>query len=102
MIPLKQYDTARAISDALQIDSAAIDLTGATVTALWSRPDGVVYERAATIVSAVAGTVTYTPVAADVAIAGSAALEWRINYPGTRLTVPTVAPIPVTIYPALA
>lgn len=94
---VKQGDTARTITGTLTFNSAAINLTGATVYLIFRRvqdytgrhvSDDAV-ERTATVVSAAAGTVSYQLVADDTADSGLYHLEWEINFSGgTILRVP--------------
>lgn len=89
MITIKRGDTARTISDTLLLGGSAIDLSGASVRLVWQR-DGVATRRAATIVDAAAGHVSYSPVADDVAVAGRVQIEWEITFSDDSvLTVPT-------------
>jgi len=90
-LTIKRNDLARQIEDALKLDGAAIDLTGASVSiVLRNRTTETVIKRAATILSpATAGLVEYQFVSGDTVVAGSYDLEWEIVFPDTRhLTVP--------------
>ena len=102
-IALKQFDTAREIEQTLEINDVAINLDGTTVALNWyDLLRQTMWTRAATIVTAATGDVSYQPVDEDVENAGDFELEWVISYPDqTRLTVPTESRIAVTIYPAI-
>lgn len=101
---INQYDTLRAIRQQLKVGTAAIDLTGCTVTLLWKpqSPNGVVRQLAATIVDAATGIVEYQPLDADVATPGLFDLQWKVVSPGGRLTVPTNARTRLAIAATLA
>jgi hypothetical protein len=89
-ITIKRGDTAQTIADTLLLNGAPLNLTGATVEAAWRLRTGtVVTKQAATLVSAVAGTVSYQFVTTDVAAAGEYLFEWQITLPTGRLTVPS-------------
>ncbi len=87
---IKRNDTARVISDALTLDGAAINLTGATVSlCLRNITTGASFKHAATVTNAVGGRVEYAMQAADTATAGRFRLEWEIVLSsGAVLTVP--------------
>ena len=89
-ITIKQHDTARALTDTLTIDGAAINLSGAAVVLVFQDDQGSApVRRAASIVSAAAGTVSYQLIAADTAEAVTFTLEWDITFgDGSILTVP--------------
>lgn len=102
MHTVKRNDTSRAWTDTLKLNNAAINLTNCTVKLNIRHEDGTTAERSATIVSAAAGTVTYTPVAADVTNAEILKLEWEITYSGgATLTVPNDGYIYVKVIPDL-
>lgn len=103
-ISIKQFDTARAIEDTLEIGGVAIDLTECTVKInLYDLANGVMWQRDAEIsATPTDGGVSYTPVDDDVENHGDFEFEWEITYPdNTRLTVPTEARNKLTIYPAI-
>ena len=104
MITLKQHDTARKIQQRLTVDGAVLDLTGAEVSVLWRRVgDTTVLTRtAAAVAPYTSGIVEYQPVADDVDTPGDFEIEWKIQYPDTRMTIPTRERVRVKIYPALA
>ena len=91
MIEIKQHDNSRPFTDTLVLDGNPINLSGATVSLIfWSNQTLLPTKRTATIVSAVTGEVSYSPLAADVATPGTYDLEWEIVFPdATQLTVPS-------------
>jgi len=86
---VKQHDTARAFTDTLTVGGVALNLSTATlVNFVLELPTGSV-DRVATVVSAVAGTVSYTPVAADVATIGTFRQHWKVTFAEGRIVVPS-------------
>jgi len=87
---IKRNDLLPAIEATLKyVDGTAINLTGATVKFIFTKPDGTVINRSATVVSAAAGTVKYEWQTGDTTIAGVMRAEWEITFPGGKLTVPS-------------
>jgi hypothetical protein len=82
--PLSVDDIGAEYTATITDDAGAVDLTGATVT--WLLWLGATYiAKTATVVSAVAGTVTYTTVAGDLpSAAPNWNQQWRVLGPGTR------------------
>lgn len=87
-------DDVQAIGITIQDNAgAAIDITGRTFTVdiVDMSDDSVIGTRSASIVSAAAGTITFTPAAGDVDTAGHFALyaiddsDRRFPYDGARL-----------------
>jgi hypothetical protein len=87
---IKRGDTARAITDTLLFGGAAINLTGATVLLiLRNKETQNVIPREATVVSAVAGTVSATLEDEDTEHPGAYYMEWEITFgDGRVLSVP--------------
>jgi hypothetical protein len=99
--PLSVADIGAVITATILDDVGAVDLTGATVTLLLK--SGSTYiARTASIVSAVAGTVTYTTVAGDLPFPATWSLQWRAVWPsGADLFFPPV-PHKLPVYSSLA
>jgi len=98
LITIKENDTARTLTDTLTLDGSPINLAGATVVLVWRLPDGTVNRRDATVVSATAGTVSYAPLAEDVADAGLHRLEWEVTLSeGGVLTIPSSGYIRINV-----
>lgn len=97
----KQGDAGPTFSDTLTYsDGTAVNLTGGTVKfVMRSRAQNApAINATATVVSAVAGTVSYTPTAADTATAGVYAAYWLVtNLSQTPLRWPTVGYLSVEI-----
>lgn len=93
-IPLKRGDVGVLITDTLTSGTGTaavpVNLTGATVLFLMkSRTTGTLFSRTATVVSAVAGTVSYTTVIADLATSATYSQEWQATFgSGQVLTFP--------------
>jgi hypothetical protein len=86
---IKSNDTAIIFTSTLTKNDVAIDLTGASVLMLL-RKGSTSYSLAATIVSAAAGTVSYTPGTGFPTEAGKYSQEWEITFSGgTKLTCPS-------------
>ena len=85
---IKSGDTAVVFTDTLLINDVAINLTGASVKFLL-KDSAVSFSAAAAIVSAVLGTVSYTPSAGFPTTAGQYFQEWEVTQSnGTILTFP--------------
>jgi hypothetical protein len=63
-------------------DGEAWDLTGATVTLHFRRPDGTTFARTATITDAAAGEAEYTTLTTDLDTAGWWARAWEVTQGG--------------------
>ena len=87
---IKAGDDAGTFSDALYLDSVAINLTGCSVLFLMRKDGGVVFSATATIVSAAAGTVRYTIGTGFPTTPGKYKQEWQITQANSKiLTVPS-------------
>lgn len=87
-ITITRNDTKPKFIDALTLNDAPIDLSGSTVKFLMKNESKSV-EGSATITSAVAGTVEYQPIAADVDTSGLYEQEWEVTFgDGKILSVP--------------
>lgn len=98
---LKRFDTGPAITATLTDGSGnALNLTGGSVNFVM-RPMTAVAPTtnlAATIVSASAGQVSYTPTSTDTGIAGIYQAEWHVTLSsGQKLTVPTDGYLEISI-----
>lgn len=91
MVSIKQGDTARAFTDALTIGGVPINLAGATVKFVGNlRVGRDKIGGPATVTDSTAGSVSYTPVPADVDVPGLFNIEWQITFgDGSKLTVPS-------------
>lgn len=89
-VTVKRGDAGVLFTDTLKSNGAAVNLTSATVKFILRRK-GVTISQTATVVSAVAGTVSYTSVAGDLDVAGDWLQEWEAYYSGTgkRMTFPS-------------
>lgn len=86
---IKAYDTAIIFTATLTSDDEPVTLTGATVRFLLKLGSGSVFSATATIVSATAGTVSYTPGVGFPTTAGVYDQEWEVVFSnGTILTFP--------------
>src|SRR5438067_7339722 len=74
--------TSPSVSDTITINGAAVDLTGASVRFRMRDDDSatVVLDQAATVVSAVAGTIRYDWSAPDTGTAGDFAAWWHVVF----------------------
>lgn len=93
-IYVKQHDVGGVVRATLyNADGTPLDLTGATVSFIVaSKPRGgsQLLKNAATVASAVDGTVTYTWQAGDTDIAGTFFAEWEVVYgTGEIASIPT-------------
>jgi len=91
LIEVKEYDTARVLYDSLTLAGQYINLSGSTVSLWWYDTDTETREeKAATIVNAVSGSVSYQLTATDLENPGVKLLEWSITFPtGKKLRSPT-------------
>jgi len=91
IIMMKRGDTLPVLERTLQYSSGtAINLTGATVRFKTRNRDtgAVVTNGLCTVVSATAGTVSYTWQSADTATAGEYDAEFEVTFPSGVLSVP--------------
>lgn len=89
-VQIKVGDTSRDLTDTLTLNGAAINLTGASVNLIWQKRGGAEQSKSATITDAVAGDVSYTFTAADVAFPTEIHFAWQIVFGDTtELTVPS-------------
>ena len=98
----KRHDTAPPIQGQLTYLSTGQppDLTGATVQFVMTAKSGTTpkVNAAATVVSALSGTVQYPPIAADTDTAGDFVAEFQVTFPdGSVETFPNPAYIAITI-----
>lgn len=88
---LKQHDTWPPLNATLSDANGPIDLTGATSVTLIMKPTGggSTITGTCTIVSAVAGTIRYTWITGNTAVAGTYNLEFEILWSDGKIgTVP--------------
>jgi hypothetical protein len=89
---LKTHDTGKSIvATLLNSDGTPINLTGCTVKVIVAAAVGTtaIVNRAVSVTDATNGVVTYTPIAADVATAGTYMAEWEVTTgSGGVFTVP--------------
>jgi hypothetical protein len=87
-VTIKSYDTGIQFTDALKLAGAAYNLTGCSLKFI-IRLKGVTaadaFADAATIVSAVAGTVSYLPGAGFPTDVGKYQQEWEVTTPLNRV-----------------
>ena len=97
-LTVKQHDTWPPVRATLSDASGPIDLTGATQIKLILKGATVTITGNCTVVSAPAGTVSYTWAAGDTAVAGDYQGEFEITWPGGKVeTVPNDSYLAVTI-----
>lgn len=97
-------DDTLPILEATLLDAAgaAVNLTGTTVTFIYSDPAGAVTSNAATIVTPLTGEVSYTFTAAQTAAAGFGQGEFSVDFGGGSVqTFPTEENIVVQIHETL-
>lgn len=82
-------DIGAIINATISDDNGAVDLTGATVTLLLTYGSAKV-AKTASVVSAAAGTVTYTTVSGDLPSRGQWKLQWRVVNGTTTLFYPPI------------
>lgn len=103
-VSIKQFDTARAFDDVLEIDGEPIDLTGCTVELRFYDVAGrnTWIGQGTLTVGTTDGAVSYEFTDEDVENAGDFELEWGVtDSNGKPLTVPTEGRIALTIEPAI-
>ena len=98
---IKRNDTSPIIAGTCKdSDGTAIDITGATIRFhLINAAGTTVVDAAGAIVSATAGTVSYTWQTADTTTSGNHTAEFEVTYSGGAIeTFPNRGFIPVRIY----
>jgi hypothetical protein len=99
---IKRNDTAVTLTDALTVGGSPQNLTGAAVS-FHMVSDTTTVTGAASIVSAAAGTVSYTVSATDLAVAGTYQQEWQVTFgDSTVLTFPSNGYNRIVVLPDLA
>jgi hypothetical protein len=103
-VTLKRNDTNLKFNDTILVNGVAADLSDASVSfILRSQPSGLAVKRSATVANAATGQVEYSPVLADVSIAGDFDQEWEVVWlSGKQLSIPTRGFNRVTILEDLA
>lgn len=104
-IYIKQNDVLPIVAATLYDGAGPVNLSSATVTFVMKNPTtgAVVVNAACAIVSAVAGTVTYTWISADTATAASYNAEFQVVFSGgAKETFPDDGYLRVVITAALA
>lgn len=95
---IRKNDTARTLNYALTMAGAALDLSTATAVTLVINTGDNIFNRAATIVSAESGSVSYDLVAEDSAKAGCMFCNFVVDYnDGTKILVPTTGHIIIDV-----
>jgi hypothetical protein len=87
--PLSVGDIGAVITATITDDNGAVDLTGAVVTLLLKKGSTYI-AKTASVVSAAAGTVTYTTVSGDLPTPGDWSLQWRAVWAGSTLYFPPI------------
>lgn len=88
-VKVKQDDVGVLFTGTLTSNGAPLPLSGATVLFLMKKGTTLISKQA-TIVSAPAGTVSYTSVAGDLATRGTFLQEWEATFPdGRKITFPS-------------
>src|SRR5580765_6545913 len=83
-VNIKQHDTKGIFTDTLKVDGVVVNLTGCTVRFLLRKP-GLTITQSATVVTPLAGDVSYQPVAGDVSETGKYQQEWEVTFGDSRI-----------------
>lgn len=84
-ITVKRSDVGVVFTDTLTANDVAVNLTTATVLFVLRHSSGTVISKTAVIVSAAAGTVSYTTVTSDLSTAGKYRQEWQATFGDGRV-----------------
>lgn len=84
-ITVKRSDVGVVFTDTLTANDVAVNLTTATVLFVLRHSSGTVTSRTASVVSAAAGTVSYTTVTNDLSAAGKYRQEWQATFGDGRV-----------------
>jgi hypothetical protein len=88
-IVIKRNDTRGVFTDTLTVDGEPFDLTNCSVKFLLTQINGnKEISQDATIIDAMAGTVEYKAMAADVNLSGNFRQEWQVTSGTDILTFP--------------